>query len=248
MLKYPCLVLDHDDTTVNSTATVHYAAFVEYMKMYHPDKILSLEDYFRYNFHPGVIPMFTEICGMTEAEMLEEEAFWNEYVQHHVPEAYPGIREILEEQRKRGGKICVVSHSFSENIRRDYRENNLPEPDMIFGWESPKELRKPSVWPLEQIMKAFGFAPEELLVVDDLKPGYDMARTAGVPFAAAGWANDIEEIEQFMRKNCGLYFKTVPELYRYLFNDSILLQNNTQGLQERTQAGRTEKQRERSDK
>ena len=217
MLKYPCLVLDHDDTTVNSTATVHYGAFVEYMKIHHPDRILSLEDYFRYNFSPGVIPMFTEICGMSEAEMLEEEKFWNAYVQQHVPKAYPGIREILEEQQRRGGKVCVVSHSFSENIRRDYRENHLPEPDLIFGWECPKELRKPSVWPLEQIMRTFAFRPEELLVVDDLKPGYDMAKAAGVPFAAAGWANDIEEIEQFMRSNCGLYFKTVPELRDYLF-------------------------------
>ena len=65
-------------------------------------------------------------------------------------------------------------------------------------------------------MKTFGMAPEELLVIDDLKPGYDMAKAAGVPFAAAGWANDIPEIESFMRKNCGLYFKTVDELYRYL--------------------------------
>ena len=217
MLKYPCLVLDHDDTTVNSTATVHYGAFVEYMKIHHPDRILSLEDYFRYNFSPGVIPMFTEICGMSEAEMLEEEKFWNAYVQQHVPKAYPGIREILEEQHRRGGKVCVVSHSFSENIRRDYRENGLPEPDLIFGWECPKEQRKPAVWPLEQIMRTFGFRPEELLVVDDLKPGYDMAKAAGVPFAAAGWANDIQEIEQFMRSNCGLYFKTVPELRDYLF-------------------------------
>ena len=219
MLKYPCLVLDHDDTTVNSTAKVHYPSFVEYMEKYHPDKMLTLEEYFRYNFHPGVVPMFTEICGMTEAEMLEEEQFWNEYVQHHVPEAYPGIREIIEEQKKRGGKVCVVSHSFSDNIRRDYRENGLPLPDMIFGWECPPEKRKPAVWPLEQIMAAFGFQRSELLVVDDLKPGYDMAKAAGVPFAAAGWANDIEEIERFMRENCGLYFKTVPELYDYLFGE-----------------------------
>ena len=74
MLKYPCLVMDHDDTTVDSTATVHYPCFVEYMKIYHPDKILTLEEYFRYNFHPGVVPMFTEICGMTLEELYEEEA------------------------------------------------------------------------------------------------------------------------------------------------------------------------------
>ena len=219
MLKVPCLVLDHDDTTVDSTATVHYPAFVEYMTKHHPEGMLTLEEYFNYNFDPGVIPMFTDICGLNGEELQEEEAYWNRYVQNHIPKAYPGIREILEEQRAAGGKICVVSHSFRENILRDYRENGLPEPDLIFGWECPPEQRKPAPWPLEQIMEKYGYRPEELLVVDDLKPGYDMARAAGVPFAAAGWANDIEKIERFMRKNCGLYFKTVEELRAFLFGD-----------------------------
>ena len=226
MLKYPCLVLDHDDTTVNSTATVHYPCFVEYMEKYFPDVHLTLEEYFRYNFDPGVVELFTKICGMTWDQMLEEEAYWKEYVKHHVPKAYPGIREILTEQKKHGGKICVVSHSFTENILRDYRENDLPEPDLIFGWESPPEQRKPAVYPLEQIMKTFGMKPEELLVVDDLKPGYDMAKAAGVPFAAAGWANDIRQIETFMRENCGLYFKTVGELGDYLFHSEFKMQDS----------------------
>ena len=217
MLRYQCLVLDHDDTTVDSTATVHYPAFVEFMAMHHPERMLTLEEYFIYNFDPGVIPMFTDICGLTEDELAEEEAYWNRYVQGHIPKAYQGIREIMEQQKTCGGKICVISHSFSKNIRRDYRANSLPEPDMIFGWECPPEQRKPSPWPLEQIMKVYGFRPEEMLVVDDLKPGYDMAMAAGVPFAAAGWANDITMIENFMRKNCGLYFKTVEEMRHYLF-------------------------------
>ncbi len=215
-LKYACLVLDHDDTVVNSTATVHYPCFAEYTAKFFPEVHLTLEEYFRYNFDPGVIKLFTEICGMSWDQMLEEEAYWNEYVKHHVPEAYPGIREILEEQKKNGGLITVVSHSFSENIRRDYRANGLPEPDQIYGWESPPEQRKPSPWSLERIMESFGLRPEELLVIDDLKPGYDMARAAGVPFAAAGWANDIPQIEDFMRKNCGRYFKTVEGLRDFL--------------------------------
>ena len=218
MLKYPCLVLDHDDTTVNSTATVHYPCFVEYMEKYFPDVHLTLEEYFRYNFDPGVVAMFTEICGMTIEEMKDEEIYWKEYARLHAAKAYPGIREILVEQKKRGGKICVISHSFTENILRDYRENDLPKPDLIFGWESPPEQRKPAAYPLEQTMKTFGMKPEELLVVDDLKPGYDMAKAAGVPFAAAGWANDIPQIENFMRENCGLYFKKVEELKKYLFD------------------------------
>ena len=219
MLKYPCLVLDHDDTTVNSTATLHYPCFVEYMAKFHPEIHMTLEEYFNYNFDPGVIDMFTKICGMTWEEMLEEEAYWKEYVSRHAAKAYPGIREIMEEQRRRGGRICVVSHSFEENILRDYRENSLPEPDQIYGWDYPNDKRKPSVWPLEQIMEKYSLHPSELLVVDDLKPGYDMARKAGVPFAAAGWANDIPKIESFMRKNCGMYFKTVQELHDYLFTE-----------------------------
>ena len=219
-LRVPCLVLDHDDTTVNSTATVHYPCFVEYMQNYFPNVHLTLEEYFNANFDPGVVKLFTEICGMTVDQMLDEEAYWKEYTRHHIPVAYGGIREILEEQRRRGGKICVVSHSFRENILRDYRANGLPEPDLVFGWEYPPEQRKPSPWPLQQIMSTWGFRPEELLVVDDLKPGYDMAKAVGVPFAAAGWANDIEKIETFMRANCGLYFKKVEELYQFLFADS----------------------------
>ena len=216
-LRYPCLVLDHDDTVVNSTATVHYPCFVEYMEKYFPHVHMTLEEYFRANFDPGVVPLFTEICGLTEEQMLDEEAYWKEYTKHHVPKAYPGIREILEEQRKRGGKICVVSHSFSDHIRRDYRENALPEPDLVFGWEFPASQRKPSPWPLQEIMRTYGMTPGDLLVVDDLKPGYDMAKAAGTPFAAAGWANDIPEIEQFMRRNCDRYFKTVAELRADLF-------------------------------
>ena len=71
MLKYKCLILDHDDTTVDSTATVHYPAFVEYMKLHHPEINLSLEEYFLANFDPGVVALFTDICGMTVEEMRE---------------------------------------------------------------------------------------------------------------------------------------------------------------------------------
>ena len=151
-----------------------------------------------------------------EEELEGEFRFWQDWVRTRVPSAYPGICEILRRHKDAGGYIAVVSHSMRGSIERDYRENDLPEPDIIFGWEQPPEQRKPNTWPLEQIMERFGLEPQELLVVDDLKPGYDMARAAGVPFAAAGWANDIPEIEQFMRKNCDFYCKTVADLDRLL--------------------------------
>ena len=217
-MRYPCLVVDHDDTVVNSTATVHYPCFVEYCAQYFPDYRCTLDEYFIRNFDPGVVAFFRDLVGMSDAQMKHEQAYWNAYVQGHVPRAYDGMREILWEQKRRGGRLCVVSHSYRDNILRDYRENDLPEPDMVFGWECPPDRRKPDPWALKQIMDGFGLRPDELLMLDDLKPGYDMARRCGVPFAAAGWANDIPEIERFMRRNCDLYFKTVPELRAYLFD------------------------------
>lgn len=219
-LKYPCLVVDHDDTVVNSTATVHFPCFVQYLHEFYPEmREYSLEEYFIKNFDPGIVALFREEIGMDDEQMCHEQIYWNEYVQHAVPQAYPGIREVLWEQKRRGGTICVVSHSYVQNILRDWRENGFPEPDAVYGWEQPPAQRKPNPHSLLDIMRRFGYRSEELLMLDDLKPGFDMANACGVDFAAAGWANDIPMIESFMRKNCARYYKTVNELYHDLFED-----------------------------
>lgn len=217
-MKFKCLVLDHDDTVVDSTAEVHYPSFIEYAREYRPEAAhFTLREYFEYNFVPGVYEFFRDIVGLSEKEMQEEEAYWKEYATKHIPDAYPGMRELIQRFKEEGGKVCVVSHSFSSLILRDYEHNHLIKPDMVFGWDLPRELRKPDPYALYEIMKAYHLTPEELLVVDDLKPGYMMARSAGVPFAAAGWANDIPMIENFMRENCDYYCKTIPELAALLF-------------------------------
>ena len=54
-MKFPCLVLDHDDTVVNSTATVHFPCFAEYTAKFFPKaKRYTLEEYILKNFSPGV--------------------------------------------------------------------------------------------------------------------------------------------------------------------------------------------------
>ena len=216
-MRYKCLVLDHDDTVVNSTATIHYPCFCEFLKEVRPQaKHYTLEDYFRWNFAPGIIPFFMGEVGLSEEEMDYEYRFWQNYVKSRVPQAFFGMREILARHKALGGLIAVVSHSVKDTIERDYRENGLPMPDAIFGWELPPEKRKPEPWALYQIMERFSLQKSDLLMLDDLKPGYDMARAAGVDFAAAGWAYDVPEIEGFMRKNCDFYFKTVQDFGRFL--------------------------------
>ncbi len=215
-MKYKCLVFDHDDTAVNSTATIHHPCFQLFLDKYRPGRRCSLEEYFIKNFDPGFIPMCRQDYDLSDEELELEGRFWKDYVRGHIPAVYPGIREIMEKQRAEGGLICVVSHSHEENILRDYAHNGLPEPDAVYGWGRPMHERKPHPFPLLDIMARFELEPEDILMIDDLKPGYDMAMAAGVDFAAVGWANDIEPIEAFMRRNCQLYFKRVEDLTEYL--------------------------------
>ena len=219
-MKYKCLVLDHDDTVVASTASIHFPCFVEYLEKFRPRLAnnYDVDSYFRKNFDPGILSLLRDEVGLSDEEVAHEGEYWREYVRGHIPRAYEGIHEIIDEYLTRGGAICVVSHSYREYIERDYRENGLKMPTLVYSWELPDDKRKPSPWPLYDIMERLSLAPSEILVVDDLKPGYDMARAAGCDFAAAGWAYDIPEIEAFMRANCDYYLSDVKSLAELLFN------------------------------
>ncbi len=218
-MKYKCLVLDHDDTVVDSTSEIHYPCFIEYL-----DKFLrgesrkwTLESYFIKNFHPGITAILRDELGMSDEQMKHEVDYWAAYVENHIPSAFAGIGDIIRDFRAHGGIFAVNSHSLERYIVRDYVHNGLPMPDIIYAWDLPEEQRKPSPYTLLDLMEKYSLFKEDIIVVDDLKPGYDMARGAGVAFAAAGWAYDIPEIEGFMRENCDYYLKTVSELRDVLF-------------------------------
>ena len=219
-MKYKCLVLDHDDTIVDSTRTVHFPCFVEYLGKYYPSfkDNYTLESYLVKNFHPGISSLLTEELGMDEQQLAHEVDYWANYCKHHTPTAFPGIGELILDFKSAGGLVVIDSHSLTEYIERDFRENSLPTPDFIYGWDIPKEQRKPSPYTLFDIMKRYRLSPSEILVVDDLKPGYDMARGAGVDFAAAGWAYDVAEIREFMKRNCDFYLDTIADFRALLFD------------------------------
>ena len=119
--------------------------------------------------------------------------------------------------KKTGGHICVVSHSMNKNIIRDYKENNLPMPELIYGWECEPDQRKPAVWPIKQIMEKLSLESKNLVMIDELKPGKIMADNAGIDFIGAGWSHSIPKISSYMEKECKYYCKNVEELEKYIF-------------------------------
>ena len=217
MLNYRCLVLDHDDTVVRSEETVNYPSFLEARKVLRPGRTITREEFTRWCFSPGFSALCSDYIGLTPEEIDVQYDMWRSYVATHIPPPYDGLRPILTRWKQEGGLLCVSSHSARENILRDYRLHFDLEPDQIFDWDLGEDRRKPSPYALQEIMRLYDLRPDELLMVDDLKPGYDMAHACGVPFACAGWSHDDPEIRAFLRRFSDFYLETVQALESLLF-------------------------------
>ena len=218
MLKYPCLVLDHDDTVVQSELTVNLPYFLLTLDSFRPGATISAEEYADGCYRMGFANMCRQRFSFTEQEILEEYTGWKEYIKTHIPDPFPGIGDVIRKQKALGGKVCVVSHSCNENITRDYSRNFGILPDDIFGWDLPEELRKPNDYALKVIMETYGFSPQELLVVDDMKLAYTMAKNQQVPIAFAAWGRkNCPAICEEMRRICDFSFDTPQEFGNFLF-------------------------------
>ena len=215
---YRCLLIDHDDTCVDSTRHIHYPAHLEILKQMRPEhNPESLEGWYEKNFNPGVFAYYTEELGFSPREMTREFNIWRSYTTTRVPDFFPGMVETLKAFKKNGGAVVVVSHSEEELIRRDYANGaDGLEPDLIFGWHHDAEKRKPHPWPALEALKILGVSPGETAVLDDLSPGIDMARRAGVDALAAGWGHRVASIEQEMRRRCKYYFTRVDDFAEFL--------------------------------
>jgi len=219
-MKFPCLILDHDDTVVQSETTINYPYFCYILNEFRPGATITLEEYMHGCYYQGFANMCRQRFQFTEQELVDEYTGWKEHIRTHIPAPYPGIADIVRKQKEEGGLLCVVSHSSIENITRDYKKHFGILPDAIYGWDLPEEKRKPSTYPLEDIMRRYGTKPKEMLVVDDLKPAWEMCSKAGVPIAFAGWSKqDVPVISGEMESLCDYTFRSPKELYKFLFQE-----------------------------
>lgn len=217
-MKYKCLILDHDDTAVDSTPEIHHPAHIESMMTLRPDiKPLSIEEWQKKNFSPGIMEYFIHELGLSPEEIEVEIEIWRKHVKRDIPSFFPGFVDILKDFHKQGGIITVVSHSEKPYIQRDYDAAGIGDlVQMIFGWESDRSLCKPNPYPVEQILKEFNLDPSEALIVDDLKPAVDMSKASGVGMVAAGWSHQIKEIQDYMLENTLGLLNEVQDLRKFL--------------------------------
>ena len=218
MPRYKCLVLDHDDTVVQTEKTIGYPYFCKILDEFRPGQTISFPDYVHDCHNYGFAEMCRRRWQFTEEEQKQEYAGWMDYVITHIPEIFPGIDRVIRRQKADGGLVCVVSHSSVQNISRDYAVHTGLQPDAIYGWDYPEHLRKPNPFPLQDIMAKYNLKPEEILVVDDMKLAWRMAKPLGVPIAFAAWGKlEFPELSEEMRQICDFSFDSPAELEKFLF-------------------------------
>lgn|SRR5699024_55288 len=217
-LHYKCLILDHDDTAVKSTPEIHYPSFAEALEQLRPnERPVTYQEFVKYCFHPGFSALCTNIMQFTEEEQQKQQQIWKRYTSSATPDFYELFVETITEFKRKGGIITVVSHSEKDKIERDYASHCGFLPDAVFGWELPEHQRKPNAYPIREILKRFHIPEHAALVLDDSKPGLDMANSCNVDFASAGWSHSIPEIKNQMKKESLYYFETVQQ-----FNQLVL--------------------------
>ena len=218
MLKYKCLVLDHDDTVVQSEATVNFPFFLDFLQEYRPGMTITAQEYIQECYAPGYIEMCRRRFSFTDEELEIEYRAWKAHIQTHAPLPYPGIGELLQRFRTAGGIIAVSSQSAQENILRDYRLHFGLEPDAIFGWDLKAEHRKPNPYAIEETCRRFSLSTQQLLVVDDMKPAVEMARRGHCAIAFAGWGRrEFPTICAEMETLCDFAFYSTEDLAKFLF-------------------------------
>ncbi|AHC14404.1 HAD family hydrolase [Salinispira pacifica] len=221
-MKYRCILIDHDDTAVNSTPSVHHPAHVEQMKrLGREEQTRNLEDWFRLNYHPGIHHFLEKELALNEKDALLCYNVWREYTQSRVPPFFPGMLDLLSEVVRQGGVVAVVSHSEVDIIRRHYElQQDVPGfmPAEIFGWTGDPTKAKPHVYPVEEMIRRHALKPEEIIMIDDLKPGIEMSRRAGIASMGAGWSHAIPEIRKDISEMADYYFTSVEDAARWLLD------------------------------
>ena len=218
MLKYPCLVLDHDDTVVQTERAIGYPYFRDYIEKIRPGMTLTFPEYV--NDCNNMI--FADMCRkrwqFTDEELKEEYTGWKAYSRIHIPPIFDGIDRIIKKQKELGGLVCAVSLSTAEMINRDYLHHFGILPDAIYDNDLSAEKRKPNSFPLRDIMDRFGLKAEQILVLDDMKLGWTMAQPLKIATGCAAWSKqDFPELTAQMREIFTYTFDSTEELYHFLF-------------------------------
>lgn len=216
-MKIKCLVLDHDDTVVNSTEAINYPAFKKSMELMRPGiPVVDQQQFMTLCSELGAEGMYKDHFGFNNHEYQKEVEIWRAYSQHIQAPFFPEMNDLIAEFKEQGGHVIVYSLAESDKINTDYEYHLGFKPDYIFGYDLPAPQRKPSTYAFEQLLDT-SLSPDEILYVDDAPIGIKAAKQKGIPTVGAAWGDLAPRIKQWLRQHTDYYCENIAQLHQLIF-------------------------------
>ena len=183
---------------------------------------MNLREYMKVMWDEGLFKYYENHLHMNEQQILNAVEESRHYVESKErAKFFPGFIDFLKEFKRRGGIIEVVTFGREEAIYKHYKAltNDEIKPDIVFGWEKDKrEQCKPYAYPVEEAMRRYNLNKEDVVVIDDMPAGIEMAHNAGVTVVGAMYGEGHEVLEEDMKKICDRVFDKVEDFYDFVLN------------------------------
>jgi HAD superfamily hydrolase (TIGR01509 family) len=129
-------------------------------------------------FPPDAGPILELMEKMTPQQRLDAERILQSHEERAVAESTlnPGAREALEELRKRGILIGILTRNMRSNVQAVAEKHGLRFDAVVGREEGPV---KPDAFGVEYLCQQFGIEPQEALVVGDYLFDLLCAKAAG---------------------------------------------------------------------
>ena len=218
-INYKCAVIDHDDTAVDSSESIHYPIYLEIMSEIRPNiEPLTADGFIEMNRLSGIKRYYTEDLSFDGKEWNDAYDFWVSHpLRKTIPDFYKGFLEMFDLFKSNGGIVAVVSHSDEESIRMHYNSfSSSYLLDKVIGASKDPSNNKPYTLPLRNIIQEFNLSNYDIIVIDDLDPGIDMAVKMDVDTIGVGWSHENPDT---FKKKCKFYADKVDDLENILFEN-----------------------------
>lgn len=218
-LKKRLLILDHDDTLMDSQHTVHYPIFLETLGMMRPKAPLpSFKEFVVLSNAYGFEAYIRRVYGFSDEEVEQEIAFWRTQVPLREAEIFPEVASVVTDYVQAGGILVVYSYSDSSMILDDYRRFFDFDPHDIIGYDNSLVFRKPARAPLLKMMHEFDVKPSDCLLVDDMPMLIETAKRTNIDMVGANWSLSSQYVWKRKHPNV-LLCSDASCLSYYLFKD-----------------------------
>lgn len=215
-LRKKCLILDHDDTIINSQESIHYPLFVNVLKILRPNITpIDFERFIELSNELGFVKMCRMLYHYSAEEIQFEYEHWKKQSSLIEAPTFDGIKDFLSAFNDAGGVIIVYTMNSKQNVIQDYERLFNFTPISIISHDQYYILRKPYRLSILKELHNLNLTVEDCIFIDDTPMLLDLKQRLNMDFIAANWAKSAKPL--WKNVNHEIVLNHPSELWDYVF-------------------------------